>query len=168
MSSQLTISCNSCFAHLKNKRGYTIDNTGLLSVSFPVSVAYTNDSLYELFAENHTCPFCRETLTFSPTMMGFANDYIDKKYHIVFEVDHIKIINDWETISINKNIALEEVPRIFDPRNNDLTPSSEEMKEILFVSDDVDSSKWKFCIQSKYTTPYFDKVKPNYEKEDFD
>lgn len=145
MKSRLVIGCKSCLEEIKNKCGYTINNKGLLRTPILANTAYTVHELYELFFENYTCPFCEETLKITPKMMEFANDFIDRDFHIIFHEEGAEIINDKNKFFLKKsmdNINLEDI-------------NTEELNLILNVVGDIDLSKWTFYIESTQVNPYY-------------
>lgn len=128
----------------------------MLRISFVVGTAYTINDFHELFINNYTCPFCREQLIMTPNIMEFANDFIDKKYHINFHEKCINIINKNTEMKIDKNDSLESIVK------EDYFPTIDELKFILNVAEDIDSSKWEFCMESEYVNkPFFYKEQIN-------
>ena len=164
MESRLVIGCKSCFKKVKKKRGYTINSEGLLRTPITVHTAYTIHELYELFFEHYNCPYCDNKLHIEPEIMLFANDFIDKHYHIIFEPEHIEIINDEETI-IFKDEEIEVSESITNKLNNKDTknyPSLDEIQTIYQAKRKVDLKKWYFYIESGTTKdPYFIKYQRN-------
>lgn len=156
MDTKLIIGCKSCFKEIKEKRGYTITNKGLLQTPLVVNTGYTINDLYELFLQNYTCPYCQETLIITPKIMEFVNDFIDKKYHIVYSPESTEIINDQENLCIDKEKQVEDIKDYLLGKDYEYYPTIDEMKVILNVRGDIDFSKWFFYMTSAYTQkPYF-------------
>lgn len=167
MESTLVIGCNKCFQEIKRKRGYLINHKGMMEIFLPVHTAYTVNDLYELFMEHYSCPYCGRTLKFTHQMMGFANDYIDKNYHIDFSKEHIEIRNNKEQILIPKNADQLTLNKLLNGKETNIAPSIEEAKEILDTAKHIDSSIWTFRIESKSVDPFFHKVMPEFDKDDY-
>lgn len=159
MESVLIIGCKSCYEEVKKKRGYTINSEGLLRIPVIVNTAYKIHDLYELFIQNYTCPFCNRILDFSPNIMEFTNDFINKKYHIIFNPNSIEIISH-ERIIFTPQQDFKEIENLLSSKNPEYYPTPDEMKLILKVTDDLDTNQWFFYMQSAHVSPYFVKHSP--------
>jgi hypothetical protein len=157
--SQLIIGCKKCFQEIKNKKGYLLNNKGLMRIPIVVHTAYTINDLYELFFEGYTCPFCQNEFIITPKVMLFANDFIDKNYHIIFRTDSIEFINKHEKLEISLDMDIEEMKQVLSSFNYDSYnfPLPDEIEIILNAVNDIDLLQWDIYIQSKHIEPFYEK-----------
>lgn len=156
--SKLIIGCKKCFEEIKNRKGYLVNNKGLIRIPIVVHTAYSAKDLYELFFEGYTCPFCQQEMSISSNVMEFATHFIDKKCHIVFNSNSIELINQHQKLEINLEMDIEEIKRELSLFNNDDNfLSSDETEVILNVVNDIDLSQWDLYIQSSNIAPYYKK-----------
>lgn len=149
MESLVVIGCRSCLKEV------LIDEESFItekSSPFTVDTAYSFEDINQLFLNNYTCPFCQNMLIFTPKMMSFFSIFMDKKYHIRFTENIIQIINENETAKISKRLdsqSLNSISEYFIARSVEKKfPTVEEMKDILFVAKEIDSTKWNVTIES--------------------
>lgn len=152
MESLIIVGCKSCLVDVLIDNSVKIN--GEVVPGFPVDTAYSYESIDQLFLHNYMCPFCNETLTFTPDMMEFVSNFIQAKYHISFSKSFIQITNNQENITFPKEMNGKDVEVISDiiqrKSNNGEFPTVTEMKDLLRIAQSIDSSNWTFKLQSKY------------------
>ena len=149
MDSHVVIGCRSCLKEI------LIDEESFITERFSpfiVDTAYSVKDIDQLFLNNYTCPFCQSTLIFTPKMMSFFSNFMDKKYHVRFTEKLILIVNENEIAKVSKgldNHSLSSISEYFIVRAVEKRfPSMDDIKELLNVSKEFDSTKWNVTIES--------------------
>ncbi|NRG46667.1 hypothetical protein HRF87_18125 [Bacillus sp. CRN 9] len=142
---------------LSNTKGVSFNSNGTMSLPFQIQTSYSESDLTILFLNHYKCPFCNNTLEFTPLMMKVITKLFKKPYHLEFKNDLIEISTNGPSMTIPLNAGTSSIKSLLCSSGVKLEnadehlPSNQEVNDIYNLFSEFDSKSWNIRIESAYT-----------------